>query len=105
MTAGLVGINSVSPQPSIFGISLIALLSSVPGSAAENVSLAPIEATEDGTVTCYACGQPEANPDSSFCDVTMSGHNCNLETTKIYNLSCSLMDSMQGPKFKKLWER
>ena len=112
MTAGLVGgINTRSAQHSILGISLLALISSAPpgsasaAAAAESASAAPIEDAEDGTVTCYACGQPEANPNASFCDVTMSGHNCNLETTKIYNLSCSVMDNMREPKLKKLWER
>ena len=112
MTAGLVGMSSApSMQHGILGISLLALISSAPpgsasaAAAAESASAAPIEDAEDGTVTCYACGQPEANPNASFCDVTITPHHCNLETTKIYNLSCSLMDNMREPRLKRLWER
>ena len=105
MTAGLVGIHAPSTQNGFLGIPFLALISSATASDAGSVSVAPIEVAEDGTVTCYACGQPDVNPKASFCDVTMSGHNCNLEATKIYNLSCSLMDNMQEPKLKKLWER
>ena len=105
MTAGLVGIHAPSTQNGFLGIPFLALISSATASDAGSVSVAPIEVAEDGTVTCYACGQPDVNPEASFCDVTMSGHNCNLEATKIYNLSCSLMDNMQEPKLKKLWER
>ena len=107
MTAGLVGMSSApSTQHGILGISLLALISSQPSSSsAESTLVAPLEVAGDGTVTCYACGQPEANPNASFCDVTITPHHCNLETTKIYNLSCSLMDNMREPRLKRLWER
>lgn len=103
----MIGINTPPTQNGIgiLGLSLLALTLSLPSSA-EGTSVAPLEIADDGTtVTCYACGQPEVNPNASFCDVTINGHNCNLETTKIFNLSCNLMDNMREPKLKKLWER
>ena len=82
------------------GVLLLSLILSRPAAAAasENTSVAPHE-----TVTCYACGLPEANPNASFCDGTVNP-NCNMETNKMYNLSCNLMDNM-GESKSKFWER
>ena len=82
----------------LLGALLLPPILSRPAAAAENTSVAP-----HGTVTCYACGLPEANPKASFCDGTVNP-NCNLETNKMYNLSCNLMDNM-GKSKSKFWER
>ena len=83
----------------LLGVLLLPLiLSRSAAAASENTSVAP-----HGTVTCYACGLPEANPNASFCDGTVNP-NCNMETNKMYNLSCNLMDNM-GESKSKFWER
>ena len=52
---------------------------------------------EEDRVTCYACGLPDIDPHvdnpGSYCDVSLVDNNC-PKTSKIYNFSCDVMDSM-----------
>lgn len=51
----------------------------------------------EGSATCYACGLPDVDPHvdnpGSYCDVSLVDNNC-PPTSKIYNFSCDVMDSM-----------
>lgn len=51
----------------------------------------------EDSVTCYACGLPDIDPHvdnpGSYCDVSLVDNNC-APTSKIYNFSCDVMDSM-----------
>ena len=52
---------------------------------------------QEDRVTCYACGLPDIDPHvdnpGSFCDASLENNNC-PPTSKIYNFSCDVMDSM-----------
>ena len=66
-------------------------------------------ASEEDSVTCYQCGQPEIDPESdnpnSYCDVTVPNNNCNEDTSKMYNLTCDIMDKIISSKATSLWTR
>ena len=91
----IAGILSTAVNSGNYGFSRFFLLSAA--------VTQPIYAEEEGgSITCYACGMPEIDPHidnpGSYCDVSLVDNNC-PPTSKIYNFSCDVMESMGASDF------